>query len=374
MRCLYCGKELALFKRLRGGEFCSDAHRQSYQEEYTQLALNRLLQANSPNEAEPTTVQGARTSDSKASTKASDTKPSETRPPDAKPMDARPMDTRPLETPALKRRERQTREEAPVAPAAAAARESFAKTPPQTFAPVASVAAPADVLQQIAVLDPEPMEVAAEAPAESREEAREEAPAEAVHAPAEVVAEPAPEEPPPAAPAGLFIEVPLPVVPEIAVMAKPEAGLLSFAAPALPRRQEFRLDRGVLCDAGPVPQPRFAPAYSGAAPRERGLEVREFVRSLPVVEIRLAPAGEAGFANSWQSDSQQIDSQMLDVDFELHPPQDLPPLWQAAPREFPIPDAVFAESAWLDFETTAWPDVAKERPREGVLRESMLLK
>src|ERR1044071_7356596 len=50
MRCLYCGKELALFKRLRGGEFCSDSHRQRYQEEYTQLALNRLLQANSTTE------------------------------------------------------------------------------------------------------------------------------------------------------------------------------------------------------------------------------------------------------------------------------------------------------------------------------------
>jgi len=46
MRCLYCGKELALLKRLRGGgEFCSDAHRQSYQEEYNRLALSRLLQA-----------------------------------------------------------------------------------------------------------------------------------------------------------------------------------------------------------------------------------------------------------------------------------------------------------------------------------------
>src|ERR1700749_1653918 len=45
MRCLYCGKELALFKRLTGGgEFCSDAHRQKYQEEYNQLALSRLLQ------------------------------------------------------------------------------------------------------------------------------------------------------------------------------------------------------------------------------------------------------------------------------------------------------------------------------------------
>ncbi len=48
MRCLYCGKELALLKRLtRGGEFCSDAHKQSYQEEYNRLGLSRLLQAQS---------------------------------------------------------------------------------------------------------------------------------------------------------------------------------------------------------------------------------------------------------------------------------------------------------------------------------------
>src|SRR5690348_3971680 len=46
MRCLYCGKELALLKRLTGGgEFCSDAHKHSYQEEYNRLALSRLLQA-----------------------------------------------------------------------------------------------------------------------------------------------------------------------------------------------------------------------------------------------------------------------------------------------------------------------------------------
>ena len=49
MRCLYCGKELALLKRWTGsGEFCSDAHRLRYQEEYNQLALNRLLQAKPP--------------------------------------------------------------------------------------------------------------------------------------------------------------------------------------------------------------------------------------------------------------------------------------------------------------------------------------
>src|SRR5450755_2256621 len=46
MRCLYCGKELALLKRLTGnGEFCSDQHKQSYHDEYNRLALSRLLQA-----------------------------------------------------------------------------------------------------------------------------------------------------------------------------------------------------------------------------------------------------------------------------------------------------------------------------------------
>src|ERR1700733_10404072 len=54
MRCLYCGKELALLKRWTGGgEFCSDAHRQRYQEEYNQLALNRLLQAKPPAKEAP---------------------------------------------------------------------------------------------------------------------------------------------------------------------------------------------------------------------------------------------------------------------------------------------------------------------------------
>src|SRR3984893_13653448 len=48
MRCLYCGKEPALLKRLtKGGEFCSDAHKHSYQEEYNRLGLSRLLQARS---------------------------------------------------------------------------------------------------------------------------------------------------------------------------------------------------------------------------------------------------------------------------------------------------------------------------------------
>ena len=48
MRCLYCGKQLALLRRLTGGgEFCSEAHKQSYHEESNKLALSRLMEAQS---------------------------------------------------------------------------------------------------------------------------------------------------------------------------------------------------------------------------------------------------------------------------------------------------------------------------------------
>ncbi len=54
MGCRYCGKELALLKRLTGGgEFCSEAHKRSYQDEYNRLALSRLLQAQKVNQGEP---------------------------------------------------------------------------------------------------------------------------------------------------------------------------------------------------------------------------------------------------------------------------------------------------------------------------------
>src|ERR1700679_2764181 len=81
MRCLYCGKELALLKRWTGGgEFCSDAHRQQYQEEYNQLALNRLLQAKPKADVKQ--------SDAKASEARADAKPADTKARDAK-IDAR---------------------------------------------------------------------------------------------------------------------------------------------------------------------------------------------------------------------------------------------------------------------------------------------
>ncbi len=59
MRCLYCGNELPVFKKLTGGgEFCSEAHRQSYQEEYNRLALSRLLQAQTPDNRSKSSKRG----------------------------------------------------------------------------------------------------------------------------------------------------------------------------------------------------------------------------------------------------------------------------------------------------------------------------
>lgn len=46
MRCLHCGVERALLKKLAwSGNFCSEAHRLAYQEEFSRLALDRLLQS-----------------------------------------------------------------------------------------------------------------------------------------------------------------------------------------------------------------------------------------------------------------------------------------------------------------------------------------
>src|SRR5947209_20615231 len=72
MRCLYCGKQLALLRRLTGGgEFCSEAHKQSYHEEYNRLALSRLLQAQSKSEeTKPPPPKGASAAPLKKSTVA----------------------------------------------------------------------------------------------------------------------------------------------------------------------------------------------------------------------------------------------------------------------------------------------------------------
>jgi hypothetical protein len=55
MRCLYCGEPLSLLRKLTGkAEFCSEAHREAYQDEFNSLALQRL--ASQPSQGRRTTA------------------------------------------------------------------------------------------------------------------------------------------------------------------------------------------------------------------------------------------------------------------------------------------------------------------------------
>jgi hypothetical protein len=339
MRCLYCGKELPLFKRLRGGEFCSDAHRQSYQEEYTQLALSRLLQANSAGELTPADAKAQ--NGGKAIDPKTDTRPAETKP------DTRP-EGKPLESPALKRRERLTREEAPAEPLQQTA--VLDREPVDTKPDVPQPASTKPIVTNPIVVKPVVVELKAEP---------EPAPTEPDPATAQE-----PEEPPPAGLGGFHIEVPLPLLFETPALVKPEtAELLSSASPELPAAREFRLDTDTmfLSNAGPVPLPRSVRPGSYAPPHQRGLEEREFVRSPAPVEIQLTPAGEAGLENSAEAPV---------LKFDFYPPQEAPVPWQEGAREFSIPGVVFEESARLDFESSGWGDGAQQEQAPEASREA----
>src|SRR5271156_1428147 len=213
MRCLYCGKELALFKRLRGGEFCSDGHRQRYQEEYTQLALNRLLHANPPPE----------------------------------------------------------QESAPLAPTTA--------NNPQPVEAAVLQGAPAqtEMPSQTAVLDPLPAPAAAPLPV--------------------FAAQTLPvEEPAPADMSTFLVEFPVPVVFEAAAHADPATSVTPTPGLSLPHLQEFPPETTEihLDLAGRLPLWWLRIADFQTPLQERGLELREFVRGVPKVEIRLRPAGQTG--------------------------------------------------------------------------------
>src|SRR5579862_6445249 len=309
MRCLYCGKELALFKRLRGGEFCSDAHRQRYQEEYTQLALNRLLQANTPQEKEP---GGASPKESKA---------------------AEP------ESPALKRRERLGREEIPAAaPAVSTPLAVASNANPTESVTAKQTAAP----KQIAVLDPEPVLVAARSAAPVEEPSRV-------------------EETAPVGMSSFLVEVPVASVVETAAIMESATNLVSILAPALPRLKEFppetALDR--LGPAGRLELNLFSAADSQTSPQERGLELREFVRGVPHAEIRVRPATESGFDPAREA---------LEIRFVAHPPQASPGLWQFSEGELPTFDGnaeiLLGDLARLDFGVTGWQEPAPEGTSE----------
>ncbi len=320
MRCLYCGKEVALFKRLRGGEFCSDAHRQKYQEEYTELALHRLALANA-------SKNGEKEPEPKAAA-------------DAKLKDGR---TPELESPALKRREGADRDE------------------PAVMRPFATAESP------VATAGLEEHELSEYKSAEQEEvvESYDETPvSEPLSAPAPLVEaaveEPVVEEPPSPPVHGFIMETVIPpsdvdrsALPQVA------ANLVNPPAILIPRLPDLQALSADLDHGGAVDLPRFAATDAPVQPIERELEVRMFVRGAPQVEVPVQSAVESGF--------DPVD-RALDVEFDSAPPGESPQLWSAPGADFPAPDGqlvLLGDLARLDFELTAWGEETAEGEAEA---------
>ncbi len=294
MRCLYCGKELALLKRWTGGgEFCSDAHRQRYQEEYNQLALNRLLQAKPPNE---TPSEGA-----------------------AKPgAPAKPL--------VLAEPEKEIPVHSPARVAAPPPKPAYHEPVPQVAARVDAPVVPAPrevpVIASVTYAEPEPV---------------------------------AYDEPAPAEAAGFLVELPTPLLAEVALMSVPDVEFFQAVAAALPNHvfEPLNGSQGTLQleTAGLLTfQPsNRASNYTANGTRERRLEVRDFVRTAPIVEIDLSPAGETGLETS---------SEAMDILIFPQPPQGPPPLWQEPASGFPAGGTELGELARLAFATTGFSDQA----------------
>jgi hypothetical protein len=323
MRCLYCGKELALLKRWTGGgEFCSDVHRQRYQEEYNQLALNRLLQAKPPAKPEKT-VSG---------------KPIAEKPVAEKPVNevtaAKPV---PVAEVSKVESVRQTTAHATPVPAAhlpepAALKISESPGPRPTYREIPAAAA----VEKPTVFAPPP-------------------------APAPVVQPPKPPEViAPAEVAGFFVEMPVAVLAEVAPMSRPDMEFLEAVAAALPnhsfeplngQRNTYQLGTAGLLTFQPSNR---ASNYTANGTRERRLEVRDFVRTNPIVEISLTPAGETGL---------ETPSEAMDILFIPQPPQGPPVLWQEPPLRFSDVGTELGDLARLAFPTTGFSD--SEEPAES---------
>ncbi len=288
MRCLYCGKELALLKRWTGGgEFCSDAHRQRYQEEYNQLALNRLLQAKPPTKAEGPDAE------------AKSTKPSTVAGPSIEV-------TAPPELAVLKISE-------------------GARTKP--------------------VYHEEPSLVALREAASDRAPVLVSAPAAAP-----LYVEPVAEEPAPAELAAFLVEMPVVALADVAPMSHPDLEFLDAVA-ALPNRTfeplNLQRDSYQLETAGLVAFEPFnrTSNHTASGTRERKVEVRDFVRTAPIVEIDLSPAGETGLETT---------SEAMDILIFPQPPQGLPVLWQEPPVGFVGGETELGALARLSFSATGF--------------------
>jgi hypothetical protein len=319
MRCLYCGKELALLKRWTGGgEFCTDAHRQRYQEEYNQLALNRLLQAKPPSEAV---------------TAAPEVKP--VAPP--RPVAPEPKaESAPLKVsePARAYREQahhldQAHRVGRELPTPASLRMEWPE-PKTASAVLTTEPAPAPIYRD-PVLDERPIHEIVEPEPDHHEAADEPAPAELgrffVEMPAAPVLEPAPAFQPEME--WLYTEssgseLPIHLFQPAAQDATNPlelAGLISLSI----------VSAGVNCPE--------------KGPKERRLEIRDAGRIAPVIKIDLRPAGKTGLPKARDP---------FDVSSEPALPQAQPDHWQVPAVAFAAVKTELGALARLAFPTTGF--------------------
>ena len=293
MRCLYCGKELALLKRwTSGGEFCSDAHRQKYQEEYNKLALNRLLQA----------------------------KPAESKPAAPKAVNAGDEGGRSVKEAALavipERSTTPLREEVPV--------QRALQGGVQNENPRSNPAAPHRA---------EPLPAAVQSSMNGTSEpVTLESEAEDASAPAD--------------PAGFLVELPVAAMASVRTQATADLALDYTAPPEFPRRSHGDLEMHLVA-AGPVDSVIFTHILD-CAPHssERRLEERDFTRVTPIIDVGLG-AGEGSLPETVE--------EPMDMLISPHPPQGSPALWQGMWREFEI-DTDWGAFLRVAFATTGVED------------------
>ncbi len=304
MRCLYCGKELALLKRWTGGgEFCSDAHRQRYQEEYNQLALNRLLQAQ-PTEAKPDLKSDSKLGDAKTKNKP---------------------ETRIEEQPEIRVEPRRE-----------------LGTEPEYSAPVYAKREERHEQPSIAVAEPPSVATAARVAAET-------------------VSEPSRQEAEAPAPLGGFLQESWePALVEPTQTANPELEWMPVVDIALPAREAgsptalstVQLVAGEPLSLALAGRFRDCDSY----PRDRRVEIREFVRPLPIVEVNRG--------------AEDTSLEMATQPLQILPPSPCAPaeaaLWQESAREFSVPEPELGELTRLAFDTTGFEDQPQSIEAGGV--------
>jgi hypothetical protein len=337
MRCLFCGKDLPLFKRLTGGEFCSDAHRQQYQQEYSQLALKRLLQAQLPEDPKKQDDKTASAIPSLSSATLGTTRvPAATPAPGARPAPAGKL--APNAPPALTSKFAQATRplaEAKTSAPPAAARGAFAAKPAPPLPPKPSAVLPpaASVARNGTPKAPDAAVAAAQPPPAAKA------------APLAKVAPPRkPEAIAPAAVAGPVEYRPAAAKAKAASPAMPETEIVTSVHPEIPRNGNaplgVRLESADRVSYDAIAHPPEMPWRA----RHDRLEVRDFARANPVLDLGV----------KLEEPRMETATEPAELSFlAAHSRTEASP-WVQAQREFGVGQVQIGELATLDLPTTGF--------------------